>query len=144
LLTALPLIVVDDATTHRLMRGGFPVVWCLCCQVGTPMYMSMEMLEGGSYDQKTDMWSFAVLVWEIWAEERPDLLAATKRTATRGPILGQYLSAMQDGDRLPLNPNWPADIQQLLSQCWLASPNARPTFEHIVSVLMSASSRAPF
>jgi len=42
--------------------------------VDTPMYMSREMLRHSGYDERTDVWSFGELLWEIAAQAPPDLL----------------------------------------------------------------------
>lgn len=39
----------------------------LCCvyQVGTPYYVSPEVVKGVKYDFKSDMWSLGCLVYEL-------------------------------------------------------------------------------
>ena len=39
--------------------------------MGTPRYMAPELLEGKPYDEKADIFSFAILCWEILARSVP-------------------------------------------------------------------------
>lgn len=57
--------------------------------------MSLEMLEGLPYGPQTDVFSFGVLMWEVVAEELPDLLLQEKK---RGPMVGceTYYYLMHD------------------------------------------------
>ena len=33
---------------------------------GTPLYLAPEVLDGGIYDSKADMYSFGMILWEMW------------------------------------------------------------------------------
>lgn len=68
--------------------------------VGTPAYMSPESLEGLHCDNKADVFSFGVLMWEIATERVPDLVEQEVGADFRGPYLAKLLSLLQDGKKL--------------------------------------------
>lgn len=106
--------------------------------------MSLEAMAGGQYDAMTDVWSFGVLLWEIHAEEVPDLLAQQGSPAsTRGPLLGRILNLLEAGTRLQSKDAWPAQLRELLSSCWLAEPASRPQFAAILSQLDNLQASDP-
>jgi len=40
-------------------------------RVGTPLYMSPEVLDGSGYDTKSDVWSLGCIAYELWALKSP-------------------------------------------------------------------------
>ncbi|KAG2386295.1 hypothetical protein C9374_002741 [Naegleria lovaniensis] len=47
--------------------------------VGTLFYMSNEMISGTKYNHKTDVYSFGIVMWELFFEENPYLNAHSKK-----------------------------------------------------------------
>ncbi len=87
--------------------------------LGTPAYMSPEQARGRVVDQRTDLWSFGCLVYEMLSgrlafsgETVPDCLAA-------------ILHDEPDWKRLPTAT--PAAARRLLRQCLEKDPGKRPT-----------------
>jgi serine/threonine protein kinase len=62
-LADLGLLVQMITTRHRQYAGG-----------RTYIYMSLEMLAGDAFNEKTDVWSLGVLLYELFAKEEPFLL----------------------------------------------------------------------
>eukprot|EP01097_Dermamoeba_algensis_P011488 TRINITY_DN8913_c0_g1_i1.p1 TRINITY_DN8913_c0_g1~~TRINITY_DN8913_c0_g1_i1.p1 ORF type:complete len:392 (+),score=86.92 TRINITY_DN8913_c0_g1_i1:1433-2608(+) len=52
-------------------KDNDPVDPLLTKRVGTYLYMSPEMIQGESYNQKTDVYSLSLVLWEIWSGELP-------------------------------------------------------------------------
>ena len=40
-------------------------------RVGTPLYMSPEVLDGSGYDTKSDVWSLGCIAYELWCLKSP-------------------------------------------------------------------------
>ena len=96
-------------------------------QVMPIKWMSIESLEKGIYNTKTDVWSYGVLVWELM---------------TRGivpyPNLQHFevLLHLRNGYRLP-QPNYCPDLVfELMLKCWSFNPKERPTFCEISNSLV--------
>lgn len=101
--------------------------------VGTPLYMSLEMLRHAEYDHSTDVWSFGVLLWEIAAQAPPDLLE--QQGYRRGPTYSALLGTLEAGHRLEMKPEWPDAWCALMALCWRPLPEDRPSFVEIVQAL---------
>jgi serine/threonine-protein kinase len=85
--------------------------------LGTPAYMSPEQARGQPIDQRTDVWAFGCVLYELLTGERPfggDTLA---------DILGQILHREPDWSRLP--PATPPAVRTLLRRCLEKSPRER-------------------
>ena len=68
--------------------------------VGTPLYMPPEALVSRAYDAfKADVFSFGVLLWELFSQQRPDLLQQ-ERPGYRGLAGPALLDLLQQGARL--------------------------------------------
>jgi len=94
--------------------------------------MSPEMLEGLQYDQSTDVFSYGVLLWELFAEARPDLLA--QEAVTQGPMMSRLLQLLCAGKRLTADAAWPQRWQVVMVQCWQTVPAHRPSFATILAM----------
>ncbi|XP_062511928.1 tyrosine-protein kinase HTK16-like isoform X2 [Corticium candelabrum] len=89
-------------------------------------WMAIESLQDHIYNQKTDVWSFGVLLWEIFAMGMVPYPGVDNRS------IWQELS---NGLKL----NKPADcsgpVYDLITQCTQHLPGKRPTFEQIITRL---------
>jgi len=101
--------------------------------VGTPLYMSPEMVNYAGYVASTDVWSFGVLMWEIAAQAPPDLLQ--QEGLTRGPVYSGLLRLLEDGRRLAIKADWPVVWRSLMARCWQREPGSRPTFPSLLRTL---------
>jgi serine/threonine protein kinase len=92
---------------------------------GTPLYMAPEVY-GGHYDEKVDVYSFGLVVYEIIVGNA--LLSGSSEK-------GRVFIELQKGWR----PAIPAEFFEvskiLIDKCWSANPNERPGFSEIRSYL---------
>ena len=76
--------------------------------VGTPLYMAPELLKGSHarsrYGNKADVFSFGVLMWEVFTQRMPDLLHELQ-VAPSGPLLAALFSMLSIGKRLQFDAN---------------------------------------
>eukprot|EP00193_Tetraselmis_chui_P020973 CAMPEP_0177795104 /NCGR_PEP_ID=MMETSP0491_2-20121128/26032_1 /TAXON_ID=63592 /ORGANISM="Tetraselmis chuii, Strain PLY429" /LENGTH=866 /DNA_ID=CAMNT_0019317867 /DNA_START=27 /DNA_END=2627 /DNA_ORIENTATION=- len=87
---------------------------------GTPEWMAPEVLRNEPANEKSDVYSFAVIMWELMFYKEP----------WHGTRPMQVVFAVGSiNKRLPLPFDTP--LNSLIEDCWLGDPEARPSFEHI-------------
>ncbi|XP_062504702.1 probable serine/threonine-protein kinase drkC [Corticium candelabrum] len=98
--------------------------------IGTARWRSPEVWKNMSYGTPTDVYSFAIVVWEILTREIPFSGSKYKFDA-------QVECDVLAGIRPP-TPNDACKIfRKLMEECWQHKPEARPQFTSIVSRLES-------
>ncbi|HEY1240126.1 MAG TPA: protein kinase, partial [Bryobacteraceae bacterium] len=85
--------------------------------IGTPAYMSPEQARGERVDQRTDIWSFGCLLYELLTGER------VFRAGTLQETIAAVLERDPDWQRLPADT--PASVRQLLRRCLQKDANQR-------------------
>ena len=89
----------------------------LCGGVGTPHYTAPEVLAHSRYGPKVDIFSFAVVLWEM-----------LMKTVPYGEMshMEIYEHVVTRGWRLPIPHDTPEGLKKLITRCWSKSPNDRP------------------
>ena len=85
--------------------------------IGTPAYMSPEQARGSTLDQRTDIWAFGCLLYEL----------LTRRQPFAGLTASDSLAAVLEHkpDMAILPPDTPAAVRSLLQQCLEKDPSRR-------------------
>ena len=101
---------------------------------GTPAYMAPELLESNTFTEETDVYAYALVIWEVLA----------------GDIPWRGLNPMQVGMQIltkqarPAVPEGaPADLVGLMERCWAHDPGARPKFAAIKAELLGSGPETP-
>ncbi|ELP89149.1 serine-threonine protein kinase, putative [Entamoeba invadens IP1] len=98
--------------------------------VGTPAYMAPEMVSGGNYSYSVDVYSFAIIMFELLA----------KHPAYDNTELFQFSwnisQFVTSGKRLGIPTTFNHELADLIAKCWDQDPNKRPTFEVIDEFLL--------
>jgi hypothetical protein len=97
--------------------------------LGTPLYMAPEVVEG-EYDELCDVFSFAMLLWEI-ATGRP-LIQLYQGELNLNPF--RVVQGIRDGKRPPLDGLGP-EVSGILECCWDGDPDSRMSFEDVLGHL---------
>jgi serine/threonine protein kinase len=108
---------------YRLSTDGrFPVKW-----------MAPESLIDRKYSSKSDIWSFGVLLWEVFT------LGGNPYPTVRVENLVQLL---RDGHRMEPPPYASVNVYSMMLKCWQWSPRQRPSFPEVVKQLDSMVAQA--
>jgi len=94
-------------------------------QSNTPLpykWMAIESLTTGIFTNKSDVWSFGVLIWEMFTlgDEPYSTINGLNR-----------LKNFLDFNRLNRPHHCPAFLADLMMECWQVQPHLRPTFADI-------------
>ncbi|XP_078269660.1 fibroblast growth factor receptor 2-like isoform X3 [Rhinoraja longicauda] len=111
----------------KTTNGRLPVKW-----------MAPEALFDRVYTHQSDVWSFGVLMWEIF-------------TLGGSPYPGipveELFKLLKEGHRMDRPANCTNDLYMMMRDCWHAIPSQRPTFKQLVEDLdriLSLTSNAEY
>lgn len=95
-------------------------------KVGTPLYMSPEVLSGIGYDFKSDIWSLGCLLYELAMLKSP--------FKSEGLNLYTLFQKISEGQYQPLPEMYSAELTSLVHTILATDPNSRPTLPYICEV----------
>jgi hypothetical protein len=85
-----------------------------------------EVIRHEEYSNKADVYSFAILLWQLLTREEP--FAPVSQLAAAGIVATEQA-------RPPLPDGTPAGIKALIEACWSNSQDTRPNSEEITSLV---------
>lgn len=115
--------IYDFGLSTELPRPGQKP---LTTRTGSQRYMAPEVVLKRAYGLEVDVFSFAIVVWEMFSLNKPFHGMKSSEHALR-------VAKGHERPDLMLVPS--SQIQQILSIAWEAIPSNRPTFEQIVEML---------
>ena len=116
------VIKVADFGLTRFLSEGKQMT-----QVGTPMWMAPEIIQGRQYTQKADVYAFGIILWEVltrlepYEDKEPMQIVLEVVNCQLRPHLPPELGSS------PLVP--------LMVECWQQDPAMRPSFQQVVKRL---------
>ncbi|KAN0014456.1 hypothetical protein ACTFIU_000774 [Dictyostelium citrinum] len=94
---------------------------------GTPLWMAPEVLQGRLFNEKADVYSFGLVLWQIFT--RQELFPEFDN-------FFKFVAAICEKQLRPSIPDdCPKSLRELIKKCWDPNPEVRPSFEGIVSEL---------
>jgi serine/threonine protein kinase len=135
-------LIADNMTVKMIDFGVSRVVSSVVMTcVGTPTFMAPEVLSGDNYAASADVYSFAMVMYEIYTGKEP--FADVQSLQLAGKVIGGLRPDVPSSTH-PHN----SGFLQIMQQGWLAAPDKRPNFKQIVVSLyqlkkISAPSAAP-
>ncbi|XP_039041676.1 serine/threonine-protein kinase STY8-like isoform X1 [Hibiscus syriacus] len=112
--------VADFGVARFQNQGGV-----MTAETGTYRWMAPEVINHQPYDQKADVFSFAIVLWELVTAKVP--------YDTMTPL--QAALGVRQGLRPDLPENAHPKLLDLMQRCWEAAPDERPSFSEITAQL---------
>ncbi|XP_050232465.1 serine/threonine-protein kinase STY46-like isoform X2 [Mercurialis annua] len=98
----------------------------MTAETGTYRWMAPEVIEHKPYDHKADVFSFAVVVWELLTGKLPYEYLTPLQAA---------VGVVQKGLRPTIPKHTHPKLAELLEKCWQQDPALRPDFSEIIATL---------
>uniref|UniRef100_A0A8C1RLI1 Fibroblast growth factor receptor n=1 Tax=Cyprinus carpio TaxID=7962 RepID=A0A8C1RLI1_CYPCA len=99
----------------KTTNGRLPVKW-----------MAPEALFDRIYTHQSDVWSFGVLLWEIFT---------LGGSPYPGVPVEELFKLLKEGHRMDRPSTCTHELYMMMRDCWHAVPSQRPTFKHLVEDL---------
>ena len=157
-------VVHRDLKSHNILLDGYPgdqIVPKVCDfglaksretmelanatntqSVGTPLWMAPEVVSGSAYGSECDVYSFAIIMYEILFEKLPyseqKLLTSIQFKVASDPNFRPALPPDQELESQDIAEEERESKKrfiELMKQCWQHNPQERPKFEEIVDRL---------
>jgi serine/threonine protein kinase len=97
-------------------------------QCGTYHWMAPEVINSEIYTEKADVYSVAIILWEIY----------TRAIPYDGMKPLQAAMHVIQGGRLTLPEGVPSWFKHLVTSCWDANPDSRPSMKYVCDILSKA------
>ena len=108
----------DTSVYISQCRGPSPLRW-----------MAPESLQRREFSPASDVWSFGILVWEMFNPQ--------KEYPYHNMLHEELIVNIPKGYRLPTPRNGPPTVVHIMKACWNTEPNKRPSFLLITNLLTS-------
>eukprot|EP01087_Luapelamoeba_hula_P005494 TRINITY_DN1555_c0_g1_i2.p1 TRINITY_DN1555_c0_g1~~TRINITY_DN1555_c0_g1_i2.p1 ORF type:complete len:791 (-),score=155.72 TRINITY_DN1555_c0_g1_i2:21-2393(-) len=90
---------------------------------GTPLYMAPEVMSSKDFNEKADVYSFGICLWEIYTRQDP---------FSHHSDYDEFLKAVcRIHERPPIPENCPTELKALMEDCWHPLPESRPDFTQV-------------
>ena len=104
---------------YKLSSKKIPVRWT-----------APEVIEFGKASKASDVWSFGIVVWEIFSRGSIPYAGITNR---------EVIEKVRAGFRLTPSTVTPTTVARIMTQCWKKDETARPPFTEITKTLENLS-----
>lgn len=125
-------ILADESYTPKVCDFGLSRIKnqarSMTGNCGTVQWMAPEVLANRDYDEKADVYSYGIILWELLSRECP----------YEGMTAIQCALAVLNRDKRPEIPKWcPPGLHALIKSCVKKEPSERPSFAQIILALDS-------
>lgn len=131
-----PNVKVADFGLSRNFNGlgtvTGSVAGVMTSETGTYRWMAPEMIRHEPYNEKVDVYSYGVVLWELFSCEVPFALLTPIQAAFA--VADKHLRPKCESDYAK-GVKIPLDWQALMERCWHRSSHERPRFREVLQIL---------
>ena len=127
-------LLVDGMWTAKVADFGLSRVktlFTMTSSIGTVQWMAPEVLKGGKYSERADVYSYGVVLWEMVTKKRPFSMYHPMQLLVLMARQKMTLELPPNNDGSSIHPDFP----DLIRSCMLHDPRQRPDFHRIVGTL---------
>jgi serine/threonine protein kinase len=121
-------LLVDENMNVKVADFGFARIKeenATMTRCRTPCWTAPEIIRGEKYDERADVFSFGIVMWQVVTRKEP--------YAGRN-FMGVSLDVLE-GRRPEAMPDLPGAFLKTMTRCWHAKPDKRPPMSTVVEVL---------
>jgi len=121
-------LLVDETMNIKVADFGFAGLKeenATMTRCGAPTCSAPEIIRGDRYNEKADVYSFGMLMWEVLTRKQP---------FEGRNFLGVLLEVLE-GKRPQVPKECPIAYRDMMTRCWHAKAEKRPTMNEVVDVL---------
>ncbi|KAK0414585.1 hypothetical protein QR680_011513 [Steinernema hermaphroditum] len=110
------LSVAVEGTQHQVKESrlkNVPIRW-----------LSPETFQKGVFSTKSDVWSFGIMIWEIFSR--------CKSEPYPGKTNAEVKAMIVTDQRMKSPQGMPVPMEDIMQCCWLEKPEDRPDFQELV------------
>ena len=108
--------------------------------VETPIWLAPEILSGGKYSLKSDVYAFAIICYELIERKLPYENIEYRFLSE----LEQQIIQGKRSDLTGVRKRFLPEISELIECCWHPNPNSRPSFFEIIQKLIKISEKLKY
>jgi serine/threonine protein kinase len=132
-----PIVKVSDFGLSRMKEAGQESWGKMTIAAGTCHWMAPEVFQGTNYTEKVDVYSYAMILFEIICREIPF-------EDEEPAMVGKLTTNGQRPDMEAVPPDCPEELSNLMQVCWDKEPSQRLSFEQIETMLVHILSKPQF
>lgn len=129
---------LSRAFSSMIIRGD-SIKYDLTGRTGSLMYMAPEVINCEKYNEKADVFSFSIIMYELL--RKSSLLVFVSTTGSPADV-ENYAEGIARGDRPPIPVEWPKELVQLVSECWSQDMDQRPNIKDVIPRLEALKASA--
>ena len=133
-----PIMKIADFGMAKIKANVESTAAQMTANAGTYHWMAPEVLGGNSYNEKVDIYSFGIVMFETLCREIP-----FEDTGLDGMKVAVAVSKGKRPNLEFVLESCPIDLVALMQTCWDQNPEKRPTMEQVIEKLKSIRPSRP-